>query len=662
MSSVLGGFAGFGGGGSIARASVDLVLNAGAFQAQLDEAEAKTKASTASMSKGFAGFQEQIRKSFSTAQLAVVGFGAVAAVGIGKAVGATQEWAAEVRTLQRVTGDSAENTSKLAAAGNLLNLSTEKLNTGFGILDKNIINNSANLTKYGVRLTDAQGNTLPFLDILGNLSDKFATLQAGPEQAAFAMNVFGRSGKELIPILSRGSAGLQDLYEKAQEAGLVMSQETLDASKELGIAGRELGDAMKGAGIEIGTDFLPVMTVAAHILTDVVELVHKVPTPVITMGAAFVTLAGGVIVAQKAFIALKGSITENIGTIGKFAEVFAIFTIGSGIVQNLTHDFTELAKQTGLSADVLAFLQDRLSHRTDSGFTDNVKSFIGTLNGVNDQLDSLTGKLQPTIDQLGKMGFTSEAASALVGNFGSDLDGTAKSADYMVSSIQGAVPVIQGLTDDFVHGKISLSQFTKDMGQFGISASDSARIANAALDDVGQHLDKAGQKVRNFAGLTQSQLADFRHSMVSQIRDTFGTIDSIGQKWTVSGGKVESGTQKMLASIQRYNADLTKLNKLHVGDAVVQFLQQQGPGAIDGFVHANANMRAQIVSNAKQWNAAFDQSKHKVDALTAGAKNANAALNDLNGKSITITVGVDSSGMNQQIAAAVARALSRGQG
>jgi hypothetical protein len=659
VSSLLGGLAGFG-GGSIGRASVDLVLNATQYQGALAAAEGETKAATGNMSKGFAGFQQQVKSSFSGAQIAMVGFGAVAALAIGKAVSTTQDWAAQVRVLQRVTGESATTTSALAGAASLLNLDTSKLNTGFGLLQKNIVNNSANLLKYGITLRNTSGEVLPFSTVLGNVQDVFATLTPGAEQAAFAMNVFGRSGKELIPILARGRDGLAELEQKARDAGLVMSQDDVDAAKNLSIAQHELADSFKGAAIALGTSFLPVMTTVTDALTQVVQLVQAIPTPVLTLGTAFIALAGGVIVAQKAFVLLKGAVAENLGVMAKFGAVFAIFTIGSGIVQNLSHDFSDLAEQTGLTADVLVFLQDRLSHRTDSGFTDNVKSFIGTLNGVNDQLDSLTSKLQPTVDQLGKMGFTASAASGLVGNFGDNLDGTAASADYMVSSIEGAVPVIQGLIDDFAHGKITLHQFTVDMGEFGIGASDSAAIANAALDQLGQHLDKAGNKVRNFAGLTQSQLSDFRHSMVSQVRDTFGTIDSIGTKWEISGQKLVAGTNKMLAGIRRYNADLTKLNRLHIGDQVIQFLQTQGPGAIDGFIHSNQHMRDQVVSNAKQWNAAFDQSKKKVDALTQGAKNANAALNNLNGKSINIHVAVTSSGMNQQIAAAVARQLASG--
>jgi hypothetical protein len=215
---------------------------------------------------------------------AAVGIGALAVGAIAKGIQATTEWAGEVRSLQRVTGLAAEDASRLADAGNQLGISVNSLNIGFGLLAKNLVNGSTNFDKYNIATQDAQGNTLPFLDVLGNISDKFATLKPGADQAAFAMNVFGRSGKTLIPILQRGSDGLQELYDKAQAAGLVMGQDTLDAAKRLSIAQRQLGDAAKGAAVQIGVQFVPAMADLTEALTifatKVAPIVADALTPV----------------------------------------------------------------------------------------------------------------------------------------------------------------------------------------------------------------------------------------------------------------------------------------------------------------------------------------------------------------------------------------------
>lgn len=231
-------------------------------------------------------------------QAGFVALGVVAVAAISKGISATVEWAGEVRTLQRVTGQSAEQASTLAFAAEKLGVGVDKMNIGFGLLSKNIVNGTANMEKYGIVTRDAQGAILPFDDVLGNVIDKFQALPEGPQQAAFAMNVFGRSGRNLIPILKLGRDGLAELREEAEKAGLVMSQDDLDASKELGIAQRELADSVKGAAISLGKSFVPAATAVVKVLTSVVQLINKIPTPILAVVGVFSLLTGAIAALQ----------------------------------------------------------------------------------------------------------------------------------------------------------------------------------------------------------------------------------------------------------------------------------------------------------------------------------------------------------------------------
>lgn len=317
MSSLLGGFAGIG-GGSIGRASVDLVLNASAYQSQLAATEGETKAATSSMGQGFAGFQQQVKSSFSGAQVAAVGFGAVAAGAIVKAIGATTSWADEVRSLQNVTGQSSESASELASAANSLGINVTQLNTGFGLLEKNIVNNSTSLTKYGIVTRDAEGQILPFNEILGNVSDKYATLATQADKTAFAQNVFGRSGKALIPILNEQSTGLQELYDKTAP-GLILTQQQVDAAKQLSIAERDLGEAFKGVAVSIGNQFVPVATRVLDDLISLVNLIDKVPGPVKAAALSFIALNGALVAIRGVWGVVQSTVAANAQALGAHA-------------------------------------------------------------------------------------------------------------------------------------------------------------------------------------------------------------------------------------------------------------------------------------------------------------------------------------------------------
>jgi hypothetical protein len=61
----------------------------------------------------------------------------------------------------------------------------------------------------GVEVRDAAGNVRPTNDVLADLADKFSGLQDGPAKAALAVEIFGKAGAKLVPLLNGGSEGLK---------------------------------------------------------------------------------------------------------------------------------------------------------------------------------------------------------------------------------------------------------------------------------------------------------------------------------------------------------------------------------------------------------------------------------------------------------------------
>lgn len=66
------------------------------------------------------------------------------------------------------------------------------------------------------------------------IADRFATMPDGPKKTALAMELFGKSGAELIPTLNRGSVGIADLRKEARDLGVVMDESTVGAADDLG--------------------------------------------------------------------------------------------------------------------------------------------------------------------------------------------------------------------------------------------------------------------------------------------------------------------------------------------------------------------------------------------------------------------------------------------
>jgi hypothetical protein len=512
MSSILGGFAGIS-GGSIGRASVDLVLNSTLYNAQLAEAEGKTATAGKSMQSGLTNALGDARAALGTAGTAAVAFGAVAVLAIGKAIGVTSDWAAEVRALQRVTGQTAESASALAAAGEALGLNVTQLTTGFGLLAKNIVNGSANLEKYGVATKDAQGNILPFDAVLANVSDKFATLQAGPEQAAFAMNIFGRSGKDLIPILARGSAGLKELEDSARSAGLIMSQDDLNASKDLAIAQRELGESFKGAAIQIGKVFVPVLTGLVKGFKSMVNFVTQ------TFGPAFAAIRKSFSDVAQAF----GDLYTALGPLGPLLGKVLALLVGAPLalvivpLEALAFAFEQTAKFTEAFAHMIGPV---IAGAINIG-VDAINILIAAYNKVVDISNTL---LRTHFDHIEALQHVSTAADGAA----SSMDGAASAADKEAAAQARAAAAAEKHTRALQAQRLQLLQSAG--GVLGLVAS----LQQVNQDETTlQHLRDQGKRgTAAYSDAVVQATTDtlsFRTQLRQQAADMLTNGDNIGK-------------------------------------------------------------------------------------------------------------------------------------
>ena len=71
------------------------------------------------------------------------------------------------------------------------------------------------------------------------IADKFAVMKDGSEKTALALDLFGRAGAKLIPMLNEGSAGISELQEEARALGIVLGKEDLKAAELTSMRSKE---------------------------------------------------------------------------------------------------------------------------------------------------------------------------------------------------------------------------------------------------------------------------------------------------------------------------------------------------------------------------------------------------------------------------------------
>ena len=153
------------------------------------------------------------------------------AAGIYSVVNAIKKYAdmgEELLKTSQMLGISVEHLSGLKYAAELSETSIESLTTGVGIFSKSLsgINEEGKDTTYILKQLGVTSRD-PYTALL-QLADSFSKMQDSAAKTHIAMMLLGRSGKDLIPLMNEGTAGIKRMHEEAERVGIIMST---DAAK-----------------------------------------------------------------------------------------------------------------------------------------------------------------------------------------------------------------------------------------------------------------------------------------------------------------------------------------------------------------------------------------------------------------------------------------------
>lgn len=87
----------------------------------------------------------------------------------------------------------------------------------------------------------------------------FQKLPQGAEKSALAVKLFGRNGQDLLPLLNSSADSIDDMRQRAEELGLIMSDDMIDAAVAYNDALDDMDRTFKAVKYTAGAEFLPVM-------------------------------------------------------------------------------------------------------------------------------------------------------------------------------------------------------------------------------------------------------------------------------------------------------------------------------------------------------------------------------------------------------------------
>jgi hypothetical protein len=145
----------------------------------------------------------------------------------------------ETGKLAQKAGTTAEAFSTLAYAGKLNDVTSEQLSAGFRKLNQEIVavpsgsaGAASGLSRLGISVKDAEGKLRPAEQIMLDVAERLKGMADGSVKSALALDIFGKSGTELIPMLNQGRDGIEQLQAEARRLGIEVSGGTSVAADE----------------------------------------------------------------------------------------------------------------------------------------------------------------------------------------------------------------------------------------------------------------------------------------------------------------------------------------------------------------------------------------------------------------------------------------------
>jgi phage-related protein len=410
-------------------------------------------------------------------------------------INAFQDVGKEVKLLQRYTGDTAEEMSKLRFAAEESGVSAETLALGLGKMSKAAATTAGEkkFDAIGISVKDMNGHMKSASDIFTEVATKLGGMSNGVEKTNAIMQIFGRSGMELAPLLNQGAEGIAKFKEEAQKFGLVLGQDNLDAVKANIMAHREFHAAIEGMQVQLGQFLYPALTAVTKAFSEIVPVIAQMLMPAFkVLGAILdpiVTLIGS---GTKAVLDLMENFKIGTGVTNEIGGAFGGF---KPVIENVEKAFDSLHKFANafllpIFKDIGNFMKAQLIENfkavADVVINDVIPAVTTIVNAISNSLEpvikSVTAVLIEHKDQFMAVLHVIEDVVAIVETLGRGLlsfIGTIiKDVAPFIGAVLGvafkAIGIVISDVIDFVGDLIAIFQTLEKVGKSIASAIGTA--------------------------------------------------------------------------------------------------------------------------------------------------------------------------------------------
>lgn len=385
------------------------------------------------------------------APVAAIG-GALSLGGVGASVQGFIQRTGELADASARLGVSVEDLQEFRYAAGLVGVEAgemdsalERLNKGIAeVADGKNADLGALLSRMGISVRDASGEVRSAADLMPQLAQAFEKNGNAALRTRMAMELFGKSGASLVPLLSQGAKAMEESREEARRLG-VMNEDAVKAGDDLGDGFQRLGTAIQGMADAIGTRLAPVLTPMVEDLTKWIAANREI----VGAKVAEVVERLGTAIGKVDFSAFFDRVQELAGKVDEIVQKFggwerAVIALGVALNASL------VAALVAVGAQIITLGALVASNPVAAGAV-AVAAAIGAMaaaiytnfGGVADWLDAQLKRVMSILDLLAEgvrrsVGEISELFSTIRNAVGGGLDAAANLASRAGGAVANA--------------------------------------------------------------------------------------------------------------------------------------------------------------------------------------------------------------------------------
>ncbi len=246
--------------------------------AEIEEQKKKTDEAKKTLSEYAKVAEEKAAKALKALTAAAAG----AVTGIAALVMNAGSAADELSDMSKVTGLSTTQLQQYDYTAKMAGTSLETITGAQTKLTKAMAaakdESSATAKKFdalGVSVKDTNGELRSSDDVFNDVIDALGKIDNETERDAAAMEIFGKSAKDLNPLILEGSEGLKRYAQEAEELGVIVSEDTVSALADMQGTVKQITAQFDALKQNVAAKFAPIAQKVLDKISAVLDRISK---------------------------------------------------------------------------------------------------------------------------------------------------------------------------------------------------------------------------------------------------------------------------------------------------------------------------------------------------------------------------------------------------